>query len=159
MDGGILGEGLAGRVHTTREEDTLSIAERLGRGLARLYPDGVVVLLVGPLGAGKTVMARGIARAIGVEEPVTSPTYTIISDYQAPGGTLHHVDLYRIEGSDQMENLGLEDIMRGGGIVLIEWGEKLEQAGGAVGLGPHVRVTISVADDGGRDISVEERRA
>ena len=149
-----MGGELAGSFHTTREEETQSFAEGLGRGLVERYPEGVVVLLVGPLGAGKTVMARGIARAVGVEEPVTSPTYTIISDYQAAGGTLHHVDLYRIEGADQMENLGLDDIMRGSGIVLIEWGEKLVQAAGAVG--PHVRVTISVADDGGRDITVEE---
>jgi tRNA threonylcarbamoyladenosine biosynthesis protein TsaE len=135
----------------------MSAAEGLGRGLVERYPEGVVVLLVGPLGAGKTVMARGIARGIGVEEPVTSPTYTIISDYQATRGTLHHVDLYRIEGAEQIENLGLDDIMRGGGIVLIEWGEKLERTAGGAAIGPHVRVTISVAADGGRDITVEER--
>jgi len=138
------------RVHCATAGETEAFGEDLGRRLAARYADGVVVLLVGPLGAGKTVMARGIARSLGVTDPVISPTYTIISEYASPRTSFHHVDLYRIEGNAQIENLGLDDIMRAGGVVLVEWGEKLDLRG------EHVRVTISLAGDGGRDITVEE---
>lgn len=141
------------RQHCATDGETEAAGERLGRRLASDYPDGVVVLLVGPLGAGKTVMARGIARALGVTDPVISPTYTIISEYASARATLHHVDLYRIEGSEQIENLGLDDIMRAGGVVLVEWGEKLALQG------EHLRVTIAIPSGGGRDITIEERRA
>jgi tRNA threonylcarbamoyladenosine biosynthesis protein TsaE len=141
------------RVHTTNPEETLAIGERLGARIADRSRDGAVVLLEGPLGAGKTVIAKGVARALGVREQVISPTYTIISEYSAGATRLYHVDLYRIEGREQMENLGLEDILAGPGIVLVEWGEKLPR--GAAGA--HTLVTISIAADGGRDILVEDR--
>jgi tRNA threonylcarbamoyladenosine biosynthesis protein TsaE len=140
-------------VHSTSPEETLAVGERLGARIAGSSGDGTVVLLEGPLGAGKTVIAKGVARALGVREQVISPTYTIISEYSAGPTRLYHVDLYRIEGRDQMENLGLEDILRGNGVVLVEWGEKLPP--GAAGA--HTMVSISIAADGGRDILVEER--
>ena len=84
----------------------------------------------------------------------SSSTYTIIAEYHGGGKPLHHVDLYRVEGRDQMENLGLEDIMAGGGYVLVEWGEKME-AVLDVPRTPRLRVTLSLAPDGGRDILVE----
>ena len=145
------------RVHCGSAEETSAVGERLGRGLPRRYPRGVTVLLVGPLGAGKTVMAQGIARGLGVTDPVISPTYTIISEYTAPGLRVHHVDLYRIEGRAQVENLGLDDIMRDGGVVMIEWGEKLEALRGGRLDGEHVRVTIAMAPGAARDITIEER--
>ncbi len=107
-------------------------------------PRGAVVLLVGPLGAGKTVLARGIARGLGIEDQLVSPTYTIISEYRAGATILHHVDLYRIEGREQMENLGLEDIMAGDGYVLVEWGEKIGEVL-AASRAEHLRVTLSLA--------------
>ncbi len=142
--------------HSTSPEQTVAVGERLGARLASQFPQGAVVLLVGPLGAGKTVIARGIARGLGIEDQIISPTYTIISEYRAGARLLHHVDLYRIEGRDQMENLGLEDILGGNGFVLVEWGEKIEQTLGAAEAGARVRVTLSLAADGGRDILVEE---
>jgi tRNA threonylcarbamoyladenosine biosynthesis protein TsaE len=106
---------------------------------------------VGPLGAGKTTLARGIARALGVTEEVISPTYTIVSEYEGRLA-LHHVDLYRIDGDEQVENLGLDDFLWGDGVSLVEWGEKLE-----TGLRrPHLRVELGLAADGGRDIEVRE---
>jgi|WetSurMetagenome_2_1015567.scaffolds.fasta_scaffold1418466_1 tRNA threonylcarbamoyladenosine biosynthesis protein TsaE len=148
-----MNQGGPERVHSTNPEETLAVGERLGARMAGRSQDGAVVLLEGPLGAGKTVIAKGVARALGVREQVISPTYTIISEYSAGATRLYHVDLYRIEGQDQMENLGLEDILRGPGIVLVEWGEKLPP--GAVGA--HTMVTITMASDGGRDILVEDR--
>jgi len=115
-------------------------------------PDGAVLILIGPLGAGKTVLAKGIALGLGVQEPVVSPTYTIVSQYPARHRLLYHVDLYRIEGRDQLENLGLEDILAGNGIVVVEWGEKLEP----LLRSGYTRITIGLKDDGGRDILMEE---
>ena len=124
--------------------------------MAASYPRGVVVLLIGPLGAGKTVLAKGIAAGLGIEELVSSPTYTIISEYRSERLVVHHVDLYRVEGREQLENLGLEDLFGGGGYVLVEWGEKVEGWLAAPGSGAHFRVTLSLAPDGGRDIVVRE---
>jgi tRNA threonylcarbamoyladenosine biosynthesis protein TsaE len=80
-----------------------------------------------------------------------SPTFTIVSEYATGASTLYHIDLYRIEGREQQENLGLDDILRGEGIVLVEWGEKLDPSFAGGGL----RVIIDISPDGGRDIRVE----
>jgi len=148
----------AGRssIHSITPEQTLQAGQELGGRLSREYPGGAVVLLVGPLGAGKTVMAKGIAQGLGIEELVSSPTYTIISEYGSASRHLHHVDLYRVEGTEQLENLGLEDLMAGDGYVLVEWGEKIERWLSSPSAGSHLRVTFSFAPDGGRDILVEE---
>ncbi len=135
-------------LHCASSEETVAAGERLA---ARLSP-GSVVLLIGPLGAGKTTLAKGIARGLGVSEEIISPTYTIISEYRGRL-PLHHVDLYRIEGNEQIENLGLDDFLWGEGVSLVEWGEKIE---GQIDL-PHLRVTMRIAPDGGRDVAVEER--
>jgi tRNA threonylcarbamoyladenosine biosynthesis protein TsaE len=142
--------------HSTSPEQTLAAGEKLGVRLATDFPRGAVVLLVGPLSAGKTVLARGIAHGLGFEDQLVSPTYTIIAEYRAGQRSLHHVDLYRVEGRDQMENLGLEDIMAGDGYVLVEWGEKIETALGTPRAAASLRVTLSMAADGGRDILVED---
>ncbi len=140
------------RVTTDNPEQTVRLGQRMGERLAASAQGGVV-LWVGPLGAGKTVLAKGIALGLGVQEPVVSPTYTIVSQYPAGRRTLHHVDLYRIEGREQLENLGLEDILAGDDVVVVEWGEKLEPSL----AGPYTRVTIGLMDGGGRDIVVEEK--
>ena len=128
-------------------EATRAIGERIG---AALTP-GSVVLLRGPLGAGKTVLAKGIARGLGIEDEIISPTYTIIADY--PGRIpLAHVDLYRVEGETQLAGLGLDDLLAGPGVTMVEWGEKLEPA---LRNRDAVRVTISLEPDGGRRIVVE----
>jgi tRNA threonylcarbamoyladenosine biosynthesis protein TsaE len=133
--------------HTASSGETVAAGATIA---GRLGP-GSVVLLVGPLGAGKTTLAKGIARGIGVTEEVISPTYTIVSEYQGRV-PLYHVDLYRVEGREQIENLGLDDFLWGEGVSLVEWGEKIE----AEILRPHLRVSLRFADDGGRDIEVEE---
>jgi tRNA threonylcarbamoyladenosine biosynthesis protein TsaE len=101
-------------------EETLRIGERIG---ASLVP-GSIVLLCGALGAGKTVLAKGIARALDVREEVSSPTYTLVSEY-AGRVRLVHVDLYRIGAAEEIESLGLDDLLWGDAVSLIEWGEKL----------------------------------
>jgi len=126
---------------------TRAIGERIGAGLA----PGSVVLLSGPLGAGKTVLVKGIARGLGVADEIISPTYTIIADY--PGRIpLAHVDLYRVEGEAQIDGLGLDDLLAGPGVTVVEWGEKLEPM---LSGRQAVRATISLEPGGGRRIVVE----
>ncbi len=82
------------------------------------------MLLYGDLGAGKTAFVRGMARGIGANaDDVTSPTFTIVQEYAGPSATLYHVDLYRLEGPE-IDDLGLEDLVAGDGIVAIEWAER-----------------------------------
>lgn len=107
------------RIPSASAEQTVEIGRRLGCALAR----GAVVSLEGPLGAGKTTLVRGLAAALGVEEPVTSPSFTLICSYS--GRTdLHHVDLYRLEALAEIEDLGLVELMGGDAVTVIEWGEK-----------------------------------
>lgn len=81
-----------------------------------------VVLLDGDMGAGKTVFAKGIAKGLGIQEEVTSPTYAYMNDYD---GRLFHYDCYRIESVEQAENLGLADYFEMGGICLVEWSQNI----------------------------------
>lgn len=103
------------------ERDTERAGELLGQALA---PRGVI-FLVGEMGSGKTVLVRGLARALGVDpREVQSPTYTLIHEHEGAGGRLVHVDLYRLE-TREVETLGLEEHLAGQGVVAIEWAERL----------------------------------
>jgi tRNA threonylcarbamoyladenosine biosynthesis protein TsaE len=105
---------------TASEEETEAAGERLGQALSA----GDVVLLYGDLGAGKTAFVRGLARGVGAPpDDVTSPTFTLIQEYTGGRATLYHVDLYRLEPKE-VDDLGLEDLVLGDGIVAIEWAER-----------------------------------
>ena len=107
-------------IETGSETETAAAGEVLGRSLRA----GEVVLLYGDLGAGKTAFVRGMARGLGANpDDVTSPTFTIVQEYAGPSATLYHVDLYRLEGPE-IDDLGLEDLVSGDGIVAIEWAER-----------------------------------
>ncbi len=93
--------------------------------VAALLRGGDVVLLDGDLGAGKTTFTQGLARALGVEETVTSPTFTLVHSYTTRGGVeLYHVDVYRLDGPAEIADLGLSEMLDDGGAAVIEWGEK-----------------------------------
>jgi tRNA threonylcarbamoyladenosine biosynthesis protein TsaE len=112
----------------TREFTTHSAEETiaLGRDLAPLLTPRKLVLLRGDLGAGKTTLVKGIAQGFqaALEEDVTSPTFTLVHEYRGPSATLYHIDLYRVDTPRELETLGLDDLMSGNGVLLIEWGEK-----------------------------------
>lgn len=112
----------------TREFVTHSPEETvaLGRTLAAALTPPKLVLLRGDLGAGKTTLVKGIASAFQAasEEDVTSPTFTLIHEYRGPHANLYHIDLYRVDTPRQLETLGLDDLISGNSILLIEWGEK-----------------------------------
>jgi tRNA threonylcarbamoyladenosine biosynthesis protein TsaE len=105
----------------TLSEDETSLA---GEALATSLRAGDVVLLYGPLGAGKTAFVRGMARGLGASpQEVSSPTFTLIQEYSSPRATLFHVDLYRLEAKE-VDDLGLDELISGEGIVAIEWAER-----------------------------------
>jgi tRNA threonylcarbamoyladenosine biosynthesis protein TsaE len=105
---------------TSSETETVAAGEALG---LTLQP-GQVVLLYGDLGAGKTAFVRGIARGIGADpDEVSSPTFTIVQEYAGRSMTLYHVDLYRLD-PEEIDDLGLEDLVAGDGVVAIEWSER-----------------------------------
>ncbi len=114
------GEGRPGIIETATEQETSAA----GEALARTLRSGDVVLLYGDLGAGKTAFVRGMARGIGANpEDVSSPTFTIVQEYAGTPVTLYHVDLYRLEPAE-IDDLGLDDLVAGDGIVAIEWAER-----------------------------------
>jgi tRNA threonylcarbamoyladenosine biosynthesis protein TsaE len=106
---------------TASEDETIDAGERL----AHLLPRRSVVLLIGNLGAGKTTLAKGIARGLGAADPaeVSSPTFTLIHEYGDPP-RVYHIDLYRLDAPEQVATLGLEELFERDAIVLVEWGEK-----------------------------------
>jgi len=100
------------------------------------------VALRGPLGAGKTCLARGIARGLGVQEEVTSPTYTIVAEYVGRLFPFYHIDAYRLRGDDDFAAMGGEEYLSGGGVTVIEWSEIIA---GSLPAGA-VSVSIEVLD-------------
>lgn len=97
----------------------------LGEKLSRKLKPGDIVCLFGPLGSGKTVLTKGIAKGLGFKEAdVSSPTFTFLNIYKARA-PLYHFDLYRIEGLKEIEDLGIDDFLYGDGFCVIEWAEKL----------------------------------
>lgn len=108
-----------GRLALT-EQELLDWGRRLGRQIAR----PMVITLTGDLGAGKTTLARAICEGYGVTEDVTSPTYAIVHEYAAPRSPVYHLDLYRLEGVRDLQNIGWDDLLRGNAVVLIEWPER-----------------------------------
>ncbi len=105
---------------TRSSEETFNI----GKALGKLLKQGDVIAFFGELGAGKTVFAQGIAQGIDVKEYVTSPTFTIINEYQG-ALPLYHFDVYRLEEPEELLELGYEEYFYGEGITVIEWAEKI----------------------------------
>jgi tRNA threonylcarbamoyladenosine biosynthesis protein TsaE len=118
----------------------------LGDAIARALRPGDLVVLSGDLGAGKTFLVRAVARALGVADAVTSPTFALVHEHASERGPLLHVDLYRLLGEGlpaELARLGLRERRREGAILLVEWGEDAVQA---LGGGPDLRVSLSVED-------------
>lgn len=104
-------------------KDTLQLGSRLGE----LCKAGDVVLLNGGLGVGKTVFSKGIGKGLGITEPVSSPTFTILQVYEEGRIPLYHFDVYRISDLEEMEEIGYEDYFYGEGVCLIEWAGQIQE--------------------------------
>ena len=102
--------------------------EALGARLADALDGGRVVAFTGDLGAGKTAFVSGMARALGVEERVTSPTFTIVNEYEGGRLPLFHFDMYRLDGADELFHIGWEDYLARGGVCAVEWSENVAEA-------------------------------
>lgn len=135
-------------VRTTSPEET----EALGTALARLLPVGSLVALRGDLASGKTCFVRGMAAAIDPGEGVASPTFTLVNQYgrEKP---LYHLDLYRLEGPEELADLGYEELFDSDGICVVEWAERAER------ILPERRVDISLrhVDEYTRELVIEDR--
>ncbi|HOA30534.1 MAG TPA: tRNA (adenosine(37)-N6)-threonylcarbamoyltransferase complex ATPase subunit type 1 TsaE [Clostridia bacterium] len=108
---------------TNSSEETFEIAFKLGKMLSK----GEVVTLDGNLGAGKTLFTQGLARALGITEPVTSPTFAILNIYTTGDVPLYHFDVYRISSYDELVEIGYEEYNQGDGIIVIEWAKNIPE--------------------------------
>ncbi len=109
---------------TAGEGETEALGERLGKTLS----PGAVVAFTGDLGAGKTAFTRGLARGLGIPGRVTSPTFTIVNEYEGGRLPLFHFDMYRLGGSDELFDIGWEDYLPRGGVCAVEWSETVSDA-------------------------------
>jgi len=125
--------------------------QRLGARLAAHLEPGDQVLLEGTLGSGKTVFAQGVAQGLGITEPVTSPSFTLIREYREGRLPLFHIDLYRIGSLAEVEALGLEEYLLDAGVALVEWPDR------AMALFPPYRleVHLSIVAETKRDVRLE----
>ncbi|MBQ6133838.1 MAG: tRNA (adenosine(37)-N6)-threonylcarbamoyltransferase complex ATPase subunit type 1 TsaE [Lachnospiraceae bacterium] len=111
------------KLESASPDETESIAIEL----AKEAKAGSIYTLSGDLGAGKTVFARGFARGLGIMSPVTSPTFTLVNEYKKGRLPLYHFDVYRLGEAEELYDTGFEDYLENGGVVLIEWAERIEE--------------------------------
>ena len=109
---------------TNSEQET----ERLGQRVGRALKPGAVIAYTGDLGAGKTAFTRGLARGLGVPDRVTSPTFTIVNEYEGGRLPLFHFDMYRLGSSEELFDIGWEDYLARGGVCAVEWSENVDDA-------------------------------
>ena len=124
--------------------------EALGQQLAAVLRPGDVIAFYGDLGAGKTAFTRGLAHGLGITEPVTSPTYTIVNEYLTGRMPLFHFDMYRLGSADELFEIGWEDYLVRGGVCAVEWSEHVEDA-----LEDAITVCIRRLGDQEREITIE----
>ena len=125
---------------------------QLGQRLAAVLQPGSVVAFTGDLGAGKTAFTSGLAQGLGIEERVTSPTFTIVNEYEGGRLPLFHFDMYRLGSADELFDIGWEDYLARNGVCAVEWTENVEEAIEA----DAIRVSIRRGeDDNSRVIDIE----
>lgn len=115
--------------------------KELGKKMAERAKPGDVFTLVGDLGVGKTVFTQGIAEGLGIDEPVNSPTFTIVQEYESGRIPFYHFDVYRIGDPEEMDEIGFDDYIYGDGLCLIEWADLIEE------ILPEKRVAIRIEKD------------
>lgn len=140
---------IACTVHTVSEAETA----RFGAELGECFTHSASVSLVGPLGAGKTVLVRGLCRGLGINEDVVSPTFILLETFQGRLPVVH-VDLYRLEHERELEELGVYDYLRDGAVLLAEWGDRSPRLHAQAdveirieGTGPERSITVHAAPE------------
>lgn len=125
-------------IETRSPEETFQVGKSLGE---KAYP-GQVITLTGDLGVGKTVFTQGLAKGLGIEEPVNSPTFTIVQVYEGGRLPFYHFDVYRIGDVEEMDEVGFDEYVSGEGVSLIEWANLIEE------ILPENRVNITIERSG-----------
>ncbi|SFQ48825.1 tRNA threonylcarbamoyladenosine biosynthesis protein TsaE [Lachnospiraceae bacterium XBB1006] len=110
-------------IETNAWQETYSLGQTLGRDAV----PGDVYALIGDLGVGKTVLTQGIADGLGIKEPINSPTFTIVQEYEGGRMPFYHFDVYRIGDVEEMDEIGYEDYVYGDGLTMIEWANLIEE--------------------------------
>lgn len=130
---------------TKTSDETIELGYKIGQKLKK----GNILAMQGTLAAGKTTITKGIAKALEISDTITSPTFCLISEYYGKM-PLYHMDVYRLEGSEDFENLGTEDMLYGDGVCIIEWSEKIMDSL------PKETIIINIEpqDDGSRKIQI-----
>ena len=123
--------------------------EAVGARLAEQLKPGTVIAYKGDLGAGKTAFTRGLARGLGITDPVTSPTYTIVNEYLGGRLPLFHFDMYRLHSADDLFDIGWDDYLERGGVCAVEWSENVAEA-----MEDPITVTIEKLGEDSRKITV-----
>ena len=124
--------------------------EEVGAALSKVLSPGTGIAYRGDLGAGKTAFTRGLARGLGVTDPVTSPTYTIVNEYLGGRMPLFHFDMYRLHSADDLWDIGWVDYLARGGICAVEWSENVADA-----MEDAITVTIEKLGEDSRRITIE----
>ena len=124
--------------------------EALGEKLAKAIEGGAVIAMYGDLGAGKTAFVRGLARGMGLDARVSSPTFTIVNEYLG-ARELIHFDMYRLGSADELFDIGWEDYISRGAVCAVEWSENVEDAF----YGDEIKLTIEKLSDNERKITIE----
>lgn len=136
---------------TNSAKETVALGEKLAKGLSK----GDVVALYGDLGSGKTTFTKGIGKGLGAEDAghINSPTFVLIKEYKARL-PIYHIDLYRLDNLQDIEDIAIEEYIYGDGVVVIEWAEKINT------LLPkkHIAVKFKIKDGDKREIKIEDSR-
>ena len=124
--------------------------EAIGAALGKILKPGTVIAYQGDLGAGKTAFTRGLAKGLGADDMVTSPTYTIVNEYLGGRCPLFHFDMYRLASSDDLWDIGWDDYLDRGGVCAVEWSENVADA-----LEDAILITIHKTGENSRRIEIE----
>lgn len=134
------------RIETFSEEETFALGERIGKEAV----PGQVYTLLGDLGVGKTVFTQGVAKGLGISEPICSPTFTIVQVYEEGRMPFYHFDVYRIGDIEEMDEIGYEDYFYGEGISFVEWANLIEE------IIPKDRIEITIRKNLDKGFSYRE---
>lgn len=132
------------------ETNSPAQTEAVGEALGKVLQPGTVIAYRGDLGAGKTAFTRGLARGLGCDDMVTSPTYTIVNEYLSGRLPLFHFDMYRLASAEDLWDIGWDDYLDRGGVCAVEWSENVEEA-----LDSFILVNIEKTGEESRRITIE----
>jgi tRNA threonylcarbamoyladenosine biosynthesis protein TsaE len=135
--------------------DSPAETAEIGEAIGKLLAGREVLCLEGELGSGKTTLTQAIGRALGVKEPITSPTFTLVNEYRGRGVTLYHVDLYRLHATEEIVQAGIDSYFHSHGLCLVEWAEKAR----AILPREHLYITLEHAGKDRRQISLRAKGA